>query len=104
MRDARGISLRAAAEVLGTERHATISEIESGKRTATFAEIVKLAAFYGVTLSDVLAATSGEAVSLDVSAAFPRADGELTESDRIALSRMERVARDYVSLKVVLGS
>jgi transcriptional regulator with XRE-family HTH domain len=103
MREDRGISLKTAATALGTERHATVSEIESGKRTATFAEIVKLAAFYGVTLADVLAAVSGEEVPLHIAVALPRASGTLTEGDRIALARMERAARDYVSLKTVLA-
>lgn len=104
MREDRGISLKAAAGVLGTDRHATIAEIESGKRKASFAEIVSLSGFYGVTLSDVLAVASGEAERLDVAVALPRADGSLTEGDRIAIARMERAARDYISLKDVLRS
>ncbi len=104
MREDSGISLKTAASTLGTERHATICEIESGKRTAAFAEIVQLAALYGVTVSDVLAATSGAEVPLDVAVAFPRASGMLTEGDRVALARMVRVARDYASLKAVLSS
>lgn len=104
MREARGISLKTAASALGTARHATVSEIESGKRTAAFAEIVKLSEVYGVTVPDVLAATAGEEVPLDVAVAFHRADGTLTESDRIALARMERAARDYAVLKAVLES
>jgi transcriptional regulator with XRE-family HTH domain len=104
MRESRGISLKAAAGALGTERHATIAEIEAGKRNASFAEIVSLASLYGVTLPDVLAATSDETKPLEVAIALPRAVGSLTESDRIAIARMERVARQYASLKGVLGS
>ena len=104
MREDRGLSLKAAAAKLGTERHATVSEIEAGKRNASFSEIVVLASLYGVTLPDVLAAASGEEEPLQVAVALPRADGSLTEGDRIAIAQMERAARDYISLKGVLSS
>jgi len=104
MREGRGISLKAAAGVLGTERHATIAEIEAGRRNATFAEIVSLAAAYGVTLPDVLAATSGVNRPLNVQVALPRAEGPVTDADRLAIARLERTARDYTALKDVLGS
>src|SRR5450756_452778 len=44
----RGLSQKAAAQALNTDRHATIAEIESGKRRTTFAEVVRLATAYGV--------------------------------------------------------
>ncbi len=100
-REDRSISLKAAARALGTDRHATVSEIESGKRTPSFAEIVKLAQAYGVTLPDVLDAVAGRQDALEVSVALPRATGSLEDVDHAALSRLERLARDYASLKSV---
>lgn len=108
LRESRGLSLKSAAQALDTDRHATIVEIESGKRRATFAEVVKLAAAYGVSVADVVdgvggAQGSGAAQGLDVVVALPRAEGPLTEDDRLALARLERTARDYADLKSVLG-
>lgn len=104
MREARGISLKAAAAALGTERHATISEIEAGKRNISFAEMVRLAETYGVTLPDVLEAAAGEESPLEVSVALPRATGSLRDVDRAAVARLERLARDFVALKSVFKS
>jgi transcriptional regulator with XRE-family HTH domain len=109
LRESRGLSLKSAAQALGTDRHATIAEIESGKRKAAFAEVVKLAAVYGVSVADVVndvrgAQSSGAAQGLDIVVALPRAEGPLTEDDRLALARLERTARDYADLKSVLGS
>lgn len=103
LREAQGISLKAAAgALLGTERHATIAEIEAGKRGVSFAEMVRLAEIYGVTLADVLSHASEEAKPLPVTVALPRTAGELGDEDRMALARMERAARDYAALKAVL--
>ncbi|MDP2182654.1 MAG: helix-turn-helix transcriptional regulator [Actinomycetota bacterium] len=103
-RESRGISLKAAARALGTERHATVSEIESGRRSASFAEMVKLAEAYGLTLPDVLDAVAGRPDVLEVSVALPRAAGSLEDVDRAAIARLEKLARDYVSLKSVVES
>jgi len=106
LREANGISVTSAAQALGTERHATVSEIEGGKRKATFAEVVKLAALYGVSVSDVVQGFVGEEgtypSSPKVAIAFPRAEGPITEGDRLALARLERAAGDYAGLKLVL--
>lgn len=105
MREARGISLKAAAECLGTKRHATISEIETGRRGVSFSEVVKLAGFYGMTLAEVLRAAGEDGTdSVRVAVPLARATGDLCESDRIAIARMERLAKDLASLKSVLGS
>ena len=109
LRERRGLSLKSAAQALNTDRHATIAEIESGKRRATFAEVVRLAAAYGVSVADVVdgvgsAEGSGVARGPDVIFALPRAAGPMTEDDRLALARMERTARDYADLKSVLDS
>lgn len=108
LRESRGLSLKSAARALETDRHATIAEIESGKRRATFAEVVKLAAAYGVSVADVvngvIGGGSGVAPRADVVIALPRAEGPMTEDDRLALARLERTARDYADLKSVLGS
>jgi transcriptional regulator with XRE-family HTH domain len=106
LREAKGISVTSAAQALGTERHATVSEIEGGKRKATFAEVVKLAALYGVSVSDVVQDFAGEGASCSpspkVAIALPRAEGRITEEDRLALARLERAAGDYAGLKLVL--
>ncbi len=104
LREAKGLSLKTAAAAIGTDRHATISEIESGKRRATFAETAKLAAAYGATLPDVLDAMAGREPTLQVAVVLPRATGTLEDVDRAAVSRLERLARDYASLKSVLES
>lgn len=106
LREAKGISVTSAAQALGTERHATVSEIEGGKRKATFAEVVRLAALYGVSVSDVVQGLAGEGrtnpTSPKVAVALPRAEGPITEEDRLALARLERAAGDYADLKLVL--
>ena len=108
LRDARGISVTSAAQALGTSRHATVSEIESGRRKATFAEVVKLAALYGVGIADVVDASANEGsvapAPCEAAVVLPRADGPMTEGDRLALARLERAVRDYIDLKSVLGS
>ena len=108
LRETRGLSVTSAAQALGTDRHATVSEIESGRRKATFAEVVKLAALYGVGVADVVGglgdADSNGAARAEVVTALPRADGPIGEDDRLALARLERVAKDYIDLKSVLGS
>jgi transcriptional regulator with XRE-family HTH domain len=104
MREDRGVSLKAAASALDTGRHATVSEIESGKRTASFAETARLAEFYGFTLSDVMAEMTGDAQPLDVVVALPRAEGALTESDRLAICRLERTVRDYRAVRALIES
>lgn len=104
MREARGITLKAAAEALGTERHATISEIETGRRNISFAEMVRLSEAYGVTLPDVLEAAAGEVSPLGISVVLPRAEGALQDADRAAVARLERLARDFVALKSVIES
>jgi len=107
LREARGISVTSAAQALGTSRHATVSEIESGRRKATFAEVVTLAALYGVGVADVVGVLaddgSAAAVRSEVAAALPRAEGPMTDGDRLALTRLERAARDYIDLKSVLS-
>jgi len=105
LREAKGISVTSAAQALGTERHATVSEIEGGKRKATFAEVVKLAALYGVGMSDVVQGFRGEPSCPSprkVAVALPRAEGPINEEDRLALARLERAAGDYADLKLVL--
>jgi transcriptional regulator with XRE-family HTH domain len=104
MRDGRGLSLKAAAAALGTDRHATVSEIESGRRTASFAETARLAEIYGYTLADVMAGIAGGVQPLDVAVALPRAEGALKESDRIAIGKLERAARDYRAVRELLES
>lgn len=103
MREERGISLKAAASSLDTDRHATVSEIEAGKRSVSFAETARLAEFYGFTLPDVMAALAGEAQPLDVQVALARAEDSMTEIDRIAVCRLERAARDYRDIRGLLG-
>ena len=106
LREARGISVTSAAQALGTSRHATVSEIESGRRKATFAEVVKLSALYGVGIADVVDASADDSsavpVRSEVAVALPRTEGPMTEGDRLALARFERTVRDYVDLKSVL--
>jgi transcriptional regulator with XRE-family HTH domain len=104
LRERRGITLLTAARALGTERHATISEIESGKRKASFDETATLASLYGTTVGDIMSTLAGRETELDVEVTLPRADGELSEADRLALARLERLAREYSSLKQVLGA
>lgn len=103
LRQERGISLKTAAEALGTDRHATISEIEGGRRKVSFSEMSKLAKLYGVTLADVSSAMEGAALAREVSVALPRAQGDIDEAGRLALARLERLARDYASVKQVLA-
>ena len=108
LREDRGISVTSAAQALGTSRHATVSEIESGRRKATFVEVVTLAALYGVGVADVVGAVADEGsaapVRSEAAVVLPRAEGPMTEGDRLALARLERAARDYADLKSVLGS
>jgi transcriptional regulator with XRE-family HTH domain len=101
LRERQGVSLLSAARALGTERHATIAEIESGKRRVTFDETVTLASLYGVGVGDVMSALSGVQEAVEVDVALPRAAEEVNEADRLALARLEGLAREYARLKRV---
>lgn len=103
MRERCGISLVNAAKAIGTDRHATVSDIESGRRSVSFEESVNLAALYGVTMADLAAAMSGKGKQEAATFALPRATVELGEPDRMALARLERLAADYSRLQQVLG-
>ncbi|MGV8083557.1 MAG: helix-turn-helix transcriptional regulator [Coriobacteriia bacterium] len=102
LRENRNISVVAAARAIGTERHATISEIESGRRRVTFEESAKLAALYGVSIGELTAALSGAEIVREVSLALPRAQGAYCEADALAIARLERLAGDYQKLKRAL--
>jgi transcriptional regulator with XRE-family HTH domain len=102
LREAKGISVTSAAQQLGTARHATVSEIEAGRRRVSFDEMVTLAGLYGVTLSDLMGRIGGQQTPGRVAVALPRANGDIKEQDRLALARMERLAAEYESLKAVL--
>ena len=63
VREARGLSMRAAAKQIGIAQ-STLSEIESGRGGVNEDTLIKIAAGYGMTLRELLleglAATKGD--------------------------------------------
>ena len=102
-REARGLIQDRPAEHLGLSRVA-ISQIESGKRTVSSIELVKLARLYGRDITSFLSDESFEGEKSPLAALF-RANPDLARDERLGESLRDAVelCRAYVSLKGLLG-
>lgn len=100
-REALGLTQAQVAQQLGVHRP-TVSEIEAGRRTLTAEELYRLAAMYGVSVSDVLSEAppaADEAVEL----LALRAEGADSPGARLALKRFVADRKAEMELEELLG-
>jgi len=102
-RKARGVTQEEAATHLGCSRP-TLIAIEKGERRAKPEEIVKLAAFYGRSVHE-LVRPGVEAVAFEphLRAVIDRASGSADEINT-AITELERFAEDYRGLERMLNA